>query len=81
MTFSAGQVMAVQGAFELAGYVGALQTLPVASEDERIFVLPEAAYLGLTGDVVVLQQELQQVLQLKVWVLPSVEDSTIPFPS
>jgi hypothetical protein len=37
---SAGQITAVRGAFSLAGYDGELRTMPVASEDERIFVLP-----------------------------------------
>ncbi len=80
MTFSAEQVMAVQSVFELAGHVGALHTLPVAAEDERIFVLHEAAYLGLTGDVVALERVLQQILQRKVWVLPAADNATVPFP-
>jgi hypothetical protein len=38
---SEGQITAVHGAFSLAGYDGELRTLPVTSEDERIFVLPQ----------------------------------------
>lgn len=41
--FNDGQRTAVAGAFKLAGYEGPLVVAPVASEDERAFLLdPEA---------------------------------------
>ncbi len=75
---SAGQTTAVRGAFSLAGYDGDLCTLPVTSEDERIFVLPYDDYARLS-DVRTLEQVLQQVLGRKVWVLSSIEEDTVPF--
>ncbi len=77
--FSDGQVTATQGAFSLAGYVGELRTLPVDSQDERIFVLPQADVLALS-DVRTLEQVVQQILACKVWVLASVDEQTVPFP-
>ena len=76
---SVGQQVAVRGAFELAGYVGELNTLPLDSGDEVCFVLDQADHLALTGDVRVLEQVLQQVLSRKVWVLASVGNVTVPF--
>ena len=76
--FSEGQVVAVRGAFSLAGVDGELRTLPVESEDERIFVLPQDDVLALR-DVRTLEQVLQQVLGRKVWILTSVDEDTIPF--
>ena len=52
---SEGQVVAVRGAFSLAGYDGELRTLPVTSEDERIFVLSQDDVLALR-DVRMLEQ-------------------------
>lgn len=75
---SEGQVVAVQGAFSLAGYDGELRTLPVNSEDERIFVLSQDDVLGLR-DVRTLEQVLQQLLGRKVWILASVDEDTVPF--
>ena len=62
--FSIVQVRAVRGAFSLAGYDGDLRTLPVSSEDERVFVLTQADILTLR-DVRTLEQVLQQVLGCK----------------
>jgi hypothetical protein len=75
---SVGQVAAVHGAFSLAGYDGELRTLPVASEDERIFVLPQDQVLALR-DVRTLEQVLQQLLGRKVWIVSSIEEETIEF--
>ena len=77
--FNVGQQTAVRGAFELAGYLGELSTLPPDSGDEVCFVLDEEDYLALTGDTHVLEQVLQQVLGRKVWVLASVDNETVPF--
>jgi hypothetical protein len=79
IVFSIGQRTAVRGAFELAGYVGDLQTLPFVSGDEVCFVLDQADLLALSGDTRVLEQVLQQVLGRKVWVLSSIDDKTVPF--
>ena len=75
---SQGQVAAVRGAFSLAGYDGDIRTLPVTSEDERIFVLPQDDVLALR-DVRTLEQVLQQVLGRKVWILASVDEDTVSF--
>lgn len=76
--FSVGQVTAVRGAFSLAGYDGDLRTLPITSEDERIFVLHQSAVLALR-DIRTLEQVLQQVLGRKVWIVDSIDDDTVPF--
>ena len=76
--FSVGQITAVRGAFSLAGYHGDLRTLPVTSEDERIFVLPQNGVLALS-DVRTLERVLQQLLGRKVWILASVDEDTVPF--
>jgi hypothetical protein len=77
--FDVGQRTAVRGAFEMAGYVGELRTLPLDSGDEVCFVLDEADMLALTGDEHALEQVLQQVLGRKAWVLASIDDKTVPF--
>ncbi|HEY9410156.1 MAG TPA: hypothetical protein VIP77_11305 [Jiangellaceae bacterium] len=76
--FSVGQVEAVRAAFSLAGYDGELRTLPVESEDERIFVVEQERLLGM-GDARSLEQVLQQLLGRKVWVLASIGTKTVPF--
>jgi hypothetical protein len=75
--FSEGQVTEVRGAFSLAGYDGDVRTLPVTSEDERVFVLPPGDVVVLR-DVRTLEQVLQQVLGRKVWVLASIDEDTVP---
>jgi hypothetical protein len=75
---SVGQDTAVRGAFSLAGYDGDLRTLPITSEDERIFVLPQGD-VGALSDVRTLEQVLQQVLGRKVWILASIDEDTVPF--
>lgn len=75
---SVGQIAAVRGAFSLAGYRGELRTLPIDSEDERLFVLPQDDLRALS-DVRTLEQVLQQILGRKVWILASAGASTIPF--
>jgi hypothetical protein len=75
---SEGQVTAVRGAFSLAGYEGNLRTLPVVSEDERIFVLSRDDVKAL-ADVRALEQVLQQILGRKVWILASIDEDTVPF--
>lgn len=74
---SEGQVAAIRGAFSLAGFDGDLRTLPVVSEDERIFVLPQDDVWAL--DVRTLERVVQQILGRKVWVVASIEDETVPF--
>jgi hypothetical protein len=54
------------------------RTLPLDSGEEVCFVVGQDDLLALK-DVRVLEQILQQVLQRKVWVLPSVGDKTVPF--
>jgi hypothetical protein len=75
---SVGQVTAVRGAFSPAGYDGELRTLPITSEDERIFVLAQDDVLALS-DIRTLEQVLQQVLGRKVWILDSIDEDTVPF--
>ena len=76
--FSVGQVAAVEAAFSLAGYDGDLRTLPVTSEDERLFVVPEDL-IPTMGDLRSLEQVLTQLLGRKVWVLGDVGNDTVPF--
>ena len=63
-----GQQAAVTNAFLLAGYRGPLMIAPVTSGDERIFVLPTEAFSALANRPA-LEQLLQQVLHLKVWIV------------
>jgi hypothetical protein len=76
--FSEGQITAARGAFSLAGYDGDLRTLPITSEDERIFVLSQSEVLALS-DIRTLEQVLQQVLGRKVWIVDSIDQDTVPF--
>jgi hypothetical protein len=76
--FSVGQVAAVSAAFSLAGFGGDLRTLPVDSEDERLFVVPADAISSM-GDLRSLEQVLTQLLRAKVWVLSDVGNETVPF--
>jgi hypothetical protein len=75
--FSVGQVAAVRAAFALAGFDGEIRTLPVDSEDERIFVLEQESLIAM--DVLSLEQVLTQLLGRKVWVLESIDRPTVPF--
>jgi len=75
--FNIGQVTAVRGAFALAGYDGPLRTLAVDDPTERIFVLGQDDALRL--DLVTLEQIVGQVLGIKVWIVSSIEDATVPF--
>jgi hypothetical protein len=72
-----GQIAAVRTAFRFAGYEGPLRVVPVASEDERLFVLPSDVIPRLT-DLRGLEQLLQQILGRKVWIL---DVSQIPGPT
>jgi hypothetical protein len=78
--FNIGQRTAVAGAFSIAGYDGPLRTLPIDSEDERIFVLSESDLSRLRG-VRILEQVLGQLLGRKVAIIASLlgPSSTIPF--
>jgi hypothetical protein len=78
--FNIGQRTAVKGAFKLAGYTGPLLTAPVASGDERAFLLQPDDLKGMR-DVRTLEQVLQQVLGCKVFVVESSDTwgSPIPF--
>ncbi len=69
---------ATRAAFALAGYEEPLRTLPVNSEDERIFVVPTEC-LPLMGDLRSLEQVLTQLLGRKVWVLGDRGTETVPF--
>lgn len=77
--FDVGQVAAVEAAFSLAGYDGDLRTLPVDSEDERIFVVPGDVVASM-GDLRSLEQVVTQLLGRKVWILSDIGDPTVPFP-
>ena len=66
--FSDGLQIAVANAFSLAGYHGPLMTAPVTSDDERIFVLPPDAF-GALSDRPALEQVLEELLQLEVWIV------------
>lgn len=79
MTFNIGQQAAVRSAFNLAGYGGELRTAAVTSGDERVFVVPSIT--SSMGGLRDLEQVLQQVLLLKVWVVEQTESwsETIPF--
>ena len=78
--FNIGQRTAVAGAFKLAGYEGPLVVAPVASEDERAFLL-EPDNLRALREVRTLEQVLQQLLGRKVFVVErsSAWRSPIPF--
>jgi hypothetical protein len=78
--FNIGQRTAVAGAFKLAGYEGPLVVAPVASEDERAFLL-EPDNLRALREVRTLEQVLQQLLGRKVFVVErsSAWGSPIPF--
>lgn len=78
IVFNLGQMAAVKAAFSLAGFDGDLRTLPVDSEDERLFVVPADAITSM-GDLRSLEQVLTQVLGRKVWVLSDVGNETEPF--
>lgn len=66
--FNIGQQTAVAGAFRLAGYDGPLVTAPVKSADERAFLV-EPEVLRQLREVRTLEQVLQQLLGLKVFVV------------
>lgn len=66
--FNIGQRTAVKGAFRLAGHDGALYTAPVTSNDERAFLM-EPDELAALRDLRVLEQVVQQLLGLKVFVV------------
>lgn len=72
------QRSAVFAAFRLAGYGDNLYTLPVASDEERVFVLPPGTPLARLND---LEQVLAQVLRRRVAVLCSEKfwDRRVPF--
>jgi hypothetical protein len=77
--FNIGERTAVFGAFRLAGYDGPLVTAPVASEDERAFLLEPEALQSLRK-VRTLEQVLQPLLGLKVFVVERSDDWGAPVP-
>ncbi len=52
--------------------------MPIASEDERLFVLAQEDLLGLS-DVRLVEQIVTQVLGRKVWVVESINEDSTPF--
>jgi len=78
--FNVGQRTAVEGAFALAGYEGAIRTPPVTSEDERIFVLGRND-LGRLRNIRTLEQLVGQLLGRKVTIIEVGPDSpaSVPF--
>jgi hypothetical protein len=76
--FSPGQVAAVRAAFAFAGFEGGIVTMPVESDDERIFVIPQDDLLRM-ADVVLVEQVLTQLLGRKLWVLSSIDGKTVSF--
>jgi hypothetical protein len=77
--FNIGQRTAVAGAFKLAGYEGNLVIAPIASDDERAFLLESEAFNALR-DRTVLEQILGQLLGRKVWVAERTEQWGEPIP-
>jgi hypothetical protein len=77
--FNIGQRTAVAGAFKLAGYEGNLVIAPVASEDERTFLLEPEAFKTLR-DRRVLEQVLGQLLGRKVCVSERTQQWRKPIP-
>ena len=77
--FNIGQRTAVEGVFSLAGYVGPLVTAPVTSDDERVFLLGPEALRDLR-DVRTVEQVVQQLLGLKVFVVEGSEAWGAPVP-
>lgn len=65
--FSVSQRAAVASAFNLAGCGGELLVAPIASEDERAFLLEPATFRAL-GDRVAPEQILTQLLGHTVWI-------------
>jgi hypothetical protein len=65
--FNLGQRTAVAGVFKLAGYEGDLVVAPIASGDERAFLLEPEAFKALR-DRDAVEQVLGQLLGRKVWV-------------
>ena len=74
-----GQIAATRAAFSLAGFDGDLKTLPVDSEDERLFVLDSVDYSKLHC-LRELEQVLTQLLGRKCAVLAHREGwAPVPF--
>ena len=77
--FSIGQQTAVAGAFRLAGYSGPIFTAPETSGDERAFLV-EPEVLQHLREVRTLEQVLQQLLGLKVFVVERSDAWGTPVP-
>jgi len=80
MVFNIGRRTAVLGAFSLAGYEGPIRTLPVVSDDERMFVL-DRSDLGQLRDIRTLEQIVGQFVGCKVAIIESgsVALNSVPF--
>jgi hypothetical protein len=78
-SFSVGQHAATTAAFKLAGYEGDLLVAPIASEDERAFLLEPRAFRALR-DRAALEQILTQLLGRKVWVAERTRQWGEPIP-
>ena len=66
--FTDGQREDVADAFERAGYFGSLHVAPITRTDERVFLL-DASALATMRNVPALEQQLQKILGVKVWVV------------
>jgi hypothetical protein len=71
---TADQKQEVERLFREAGYEGPLRIARVVSEDERVFVVDQAALTALPYE---LTSQLQQALGRKVWITagPAWEDT------
>ena len=78
MSFSEEQIEAVRAAFDLAGYSGELRTLPVESDEDRVFIVPPASQIVM-GDERSLELVLSRRLDREVLVTGDVGAPTVPF--
>lgn len=79
LTVSPEQVLAVREAFALANVTGALRTLPVESDAERIFIVSDDE-MAVMGDAHSLEIVVSQLLARRVMVTGDVGAPTVLFP-
>ncbi|WP_074261467.1 hypothetical protein [Agromyces cerinus] len=75
---SGGQIAAVRAAFRLAGFNGELRTLPIESDDERIFVI-DSNDLRSMGDAYSLEQVVSVLLNRRVLVTDDLGAASVVF--